>query len=200
MGDKNYQIDIREVLSRKYAGGYAKQEFLRLPDRYRMIGDGAFQDNIRIERLDLSDRLQVIGRNAFRHSIALKEVRLPRSVERLGDGCFSDCPRIREAYMSRYLREVPRDAFREDRKLMKILFTKDSVLTRIGRDAFSECVSLEKILLPGTVTEVDDRAFYRCKSLKTGPFSGRFEADRQGGILLLRNGDAGAAGVSGNIG
>ena len=26
MGDKNYQIDIREVLSRKYAGGYAKQE------------------------------------------------------------------------------------------------------------------------------------------------------------------------------
>ena len=57
MGDKNYQIDIREVLSRKYAGGYAKQEFLRLPDRYRMIGDGAFQDNIRIERLDLSDRL-----------------------------------------------------------------------------------------------------------------------------------------------
>ena len=108
MGDKNYQIDIREVLSRKYAGGYAKQEFLQLPDRYRMIGDGAFQDNIRIERLDLSDRLQVIGRNAFRHSIALKEVRLPRSVERLGDGCFSDCPRIREAYMSRYLREVPR--------------------------------------------------------------------------------------------
>ena len=83
MGDKNYQIDIREVLSRKYAGGYAKQEFLQLPDRYRMIGDGAFQDNIRIERLDLSDRLQVIGRNAFRHSIALKEVRLPRSVERL---------------------------------------------------------------------------------------------------------------------
>lgn len=79
MGDKNYQIDIREVLSRKYAGGYAKQEFLRLPDRYRMIGDGAFQDNIRIERLDLSDRLQVIGRNAFRHSIVLKEVRLPRS-------------------------------------------------------------------------------------------------------------------------
>ena len=170
MGDKNYQIDIREVLSRKYAGGYAKQEFLQLPDRYRMIGDGAFQDNIRIERLDLSDRLQVIGRNAFRHSIALKEVRLPRSVERLGDGCFSDCPRIREAYMSRYLREVPRDAFREDRKLLKILFTKDSVLTRIGRDAFSECVSLEKILLPGTVTEVDDRAFYRCKSLKTVRF------------------------------
>lgn len=72
--------------------------------------------------------------------------------------------------MSRYLREVPRDAFREDRKLMKILFTKDSVLTRIGRDAFSECVSLEKILLPGTVTEVDDRAFYRCKSLKTVRF------------------------------
>lgn len=57
MGDKNYQIDIREVLSCKYAGGYARQEVLRLPDRYRMIGDGAFQDNIRIERLDLSDRL-----------------------------------------------------------------------------------------------------------------------------------------------
>lgn len=88
---------------------------------------------------------------------------------------------------------------REDRKLMKILFTKDSVLTRIGRDAFSECVSLEKILLPGTVTEVDDRAFYRCKSLKTVRFpEGLKRIGKE--ALLLRNGDAGAAGVSGNIG
>ena len=37
MGDKNYQIDIREVLSRKYAGGYAKQEFLQLPAHFRII-------------------------------------------------------------------------------------------------------------------------------------------------------------------
>ncbi len=68
--------------------------------------------------------------------------------------------------MSQNLQAIPNSAFREDRRLEKILFTKNCKVERIGKDAFSECVLLPVILLPPSVTEIGDRAFFRCKELK----------------------------------
>lgn len=68
--------------------------------------------------------------------------------------------------MSQNLLAIPNSAFREDRRLEKILFTKNCKVEWIGKDAFSECVLLPGILLPPKVTVIGDRAFWRCKELK----------------------------------
>lgn len=159
MGNRTQQIagiDKNDIMNRRTADNYWKKEELKLPDHYRMISAGAFQDNIRIERLLLGNKMEVLGKDSFRHCIALKEARLSHSVERMGEGCFADCPRLREAYMSQNLHAIPNSAFREDRRLEKILFTKNCKVEWIGKDAFSECVLLPGILLPPKVTVIGD--------------------------------------------
>ena len=95
MSDRDHLTYSREVMTRKYAETYRKREELKLPKRCGAIGDAAFRDNIRIERLALENGLRRIGKDGFRHSVALREARLPESVEKIGDGCFADCPRLR---------------------------------------------------------------------------------------------------------
>ena len=54
MGNRTQQIagiDKKDIMNRRLADNYWKKEELKLPDHYRMISAGAFQDNIRIERL-----------------------------------------------------------------------------------------------------------------------------------------------------
>ena len=40
-------------------------------------------------------------------------------------------------------------------------------VTKIGKQAFNNCVSLESVAIPEGVTEINDGAFYSCKSLKS---------------------------------
>lgn len=82
MGNRTQQIagiDKNDIMNRRTADNYWKKEELRLPDHYRMISAGAFQDNIHIERYFLGNRMEVLGKDSFRHCIALREVRLPHS-------------------------------------------------------------------------------------------------------------------------
>ena len=107
-----------------------------------------------------------IGADAFRHSKLLREVALPHSIWRIGSGCFAECPALRVAYIPNSLECISEDLFKEDRRLQKVLFTKDNRTERIKKNAFYECISLERILLPPKLTYIGDRAFYRCKALK----------------------------------
>ena len=84
----------------------------------------------------------------------------------MGNGCFAECPSLRVAYLSNGLEEISEDLFRADRRLQKVLFTKDSEIKRIRKKAFYECATLNTILLPPKVETIEDRAFYKCKELK----------------------------------
>ena len=96
----------------------------------------------------------------------MREAALPHSIWRIGSGCFAECPALRVAYIPNSLECISEDLFKEDRRLQKVLFTKDNRTERIKKNAFYECISLERILLPPKLTYIGDRAFYRCKALK----------------------------------
>ncbi|MBQ7855476.1 MAG: leucine-rich repeat domain-containing protein, partial [Muribaculaceae bacterium] len=40
-------------------------------------------------------------------------------------------------------------------------------VTKIGEDAFSDCIGLTSITIPNSVTEIGKGAFYGCSSLKS---------------------------------
>lgn len=158
--------DDRRVLTQRNAARYGKEETVKIPAYYQMIGVNAFQSNIKMKNLLLTNGLQEISTNAFRCSKALREVALPHSIYRVGNGCFAECPSLRVAYLSKGLEEISEDLFREDRRLQKVLFTRDSEIKRIRKKAFYECATLNTILLPPKVETIEDRAFYKCKELK----------------------------------
>lgn len=61
MGNRTQQIagiDKKDIMNRRLADNYWKKEELKLPGHYRMISAGAFQDNIRIERLLLGNKME----------------------------------------------------------------------------------------------------------------------------------------------
>ena len=123
----------RKVLTQRNAARYGKEETVRIPAYYQMIGVNAFQSNIKMKNLLLPNGLQEIGTNAFRCSKTLREVALPHSIYRVGNGCFAECPSLRVAYLSNGLEEISEDLFREDRRLQKVLFTRDSEIKRIRK-------------------------------------------------------------------
>ena len=78
--------DDRRVLTQRNAARYGKEETVKIPAYYQMIGVNAFQSNIKMKNLLLPNGLQEISTNAFRCSKALREVALPHSIYRVGNG------------------------------------------------------------------------------------------------------------------
>ena len=89
--------DDRRVLTQRNAARYGKEETVKIPAYYQMIGVNAFQSNIKMKNLLLPNGLQEINTNAFRCSKALREVALPHSIYRVGNGGFAECPSLRGA-------------------------------------------------------------------------------------------------------
>lgn len=80
------------VLTQRNAARYGKEETVKIPAYYQMIGVNAFQSNIKMKTLLLPNGLQEISTNAFRCSKALREVALPHSIYRVGNGLFCRVP------------------------------------------------------------------------------------------------------------
>ena len=84
--------DDRRVLTQRNAARYGKEETVKIPAYYQMIGVNAFQSNIKIEKPvtakwaagDQHERVPV--------QQGAPEVALPHSIYRVGNGCFAECP------------------------------------------------------------------------------------------------------------
>ena len=69
---------------------------------------------------------------------------IPKSVRELGFSVFDSCV-----------------------SLSKVIIERGTQLAEIPDSAFSQCRSLETVVLPDTVTEIGDSAFSGCSLLKT---------------------------------
>ncbi len=84
-----------------------------------------------------------------------------------------------------YISAIDDRAFSGCTKLVSVKFPfyeesdygRDDLLTVIGANAFLDCIKLENIILPETVTEIGRGAFYNCKNLKSILFADNVFAD-----------------------
>ena len=60
---------------------------------------------------------------------------------------------------------MPSDAFSGCRSLTDVDISGAAALTRIGRGAFMDCVSLNHVTLSAALTSIGDFAFHGCPSL-----------------------------------
>lgn len=121
---------------------------LEIPDSVTEIGAEAFLDcNNLSGNFELPEGLQSVGNDAFYNCYNLTGgLKLPDTVTSIGTGAFYNC-----ANLDGYL-------------------VLSSSLTKIPKIAFNNCVNLkveDKLVIPSSVTVIEDAAFARC-SILTG--------------------------------
>lgn len=119
---------------------------LEIPDSVTEIGAKAFLDcNNLSGNFELPEGLQSVGNDAFYNCYNLTGgLKLPDTVTSIGTGAFYNC-----ANLDGYL-------------------VLSSSLTKIPKIAFNNCVNLkveDKLVIPSSVTVIEDAAFARCSSL-----------------------------------
>ena len=63
-----------------------------VPSGVTKIGDEAFKDCVRLEKIELPNGVTEIGENAFIGCTGLRTIRIPKTVTKIGDNAFKDCP------------------------------------------------------------------------------------------------------------
>lgn len=137
----------------------------------KIIGEEAFAACISIESLGLPNSLTTIGEGAFGSCESLKSVLIPTSVTSIGREAFSccDCEIISKS-----------ECFLSDGsglysvKEKKLIYCSKSIVKYsisdstniIGGNAFFSCENLKSIVIPDSVTRIEDGAFMACYSLR----------------------------------
>ncbi len=167
-----------------------------LPDEIRTIGDHAFSNCSELINITLPQSIENIGDGAFYGCSALESVMLPEGVISIGPTAFSNCSNLVKVILPSSLSDIGRYVFSDCNKLQsagpigsnsniefsmteaipELLFHGcNSLLSIIFPDgvkaiksmAFAECISLENIEIPSSITEIDYCAFNGCSGLKS---------------------------------
>lgn len=121
-----------------------------IPNSVTSIGTAAFSNCTKLTNIIIPNSVTLIGESAFANCMALTSVVIPNSVTSIGDRAF---------YVNPYL------GYSNHRGSSLVSVTIGNSVVLIGKQAFQECSKLTNIIIPNSVTTIDDNAFYGCSSL-----------------------------------
>ena len=133
------------------------------------IGSYAFAWCVSLESINFPEELTMIGTEAFSHCRELKEARLPSALNDLGDRVFLHCEALTQIVLPQGVEVVPYGAFWDCYALTEVILPKG--LRTIESSAFAE-TAIAGIVIPETVTEIGNSAFYKCTQLSSVHFLG----------------------------
>lgn len=130
------------------------------PKTIEVIETGAFR-KCAADFISLEEGLKTIGEGAFNNTISLNRLNIPNTVTSIGKGAFMACG-VKYLHLSTGLTEIPADCF-----LMchvSELVVPGSVKT-IGVNAFANVKELRSVILQDGVETIGDKAFANCPKL-----------------------------------
>ena len=138
---------------------------VQIPDGVVEIGYRAFFGNDTVEQVIFSDSVVKIGSQAFAACTALCNIDFPQSLRVIGHEAFADTPWF-SAQPDGIIYAGP-IAWCIKGALCSI--TEVSIrfgTVKLYADLFRNATALSVVILPDTLTEIDDRAFQNCRKLK----------------------------------
>ena len=164
---------------------------IKLSSNLKTIGESAFSSCINLESVKLPGKLTQIDNFAFSDCYALKDINLPASLIEISGNPFKKCYNCtivnasnnfyvedyflytsdmegvisclqkRESIkMSFNTKHIGDYCFSENEILKDVIFSP--ILTTIGKGAFRDCRSLNRIVMPPSIQIIEDEAFYGC--------------------------------------
>ena len=144
---------VTEIGESAFRGLTAVTEVV-IPDSVLVIKKEAFRDCTGIERVTLSKNLTYIGTAAFFGCSLLTAIEIPASLDKTADEYDYTGP-----FAETGLKTV----------------TFEEGTTQIARRLFRNCMTLEEICIPDTVTAVESEAFMDCSALRSVDFGNDVE-------------------------
>ena len=156
---ESYQIPngVKTVKAYSFQGTQLKS--VTLPNTVETIEEYAFANSGSLSEVKLNNGLKEIGSFAFSHSShyysSLKQITLPETLETIGYGAFYESG-LRQIVIPASVKTLSASAF-EGSSLEKVEIK--APLTAIGTETFSNCQSLNEVVLPDTLTYIGPYAF-----------------------------------------
>lgn len=155
---------VTEVPAKAFYGAKGIKNII-IPYGVKEIGEYAFDGCEDAVNVVIANSVEKIGNCAFASCKSLVNIDIPKSVKSLDYGIFRDCTSLeRVRFLEESLSSIPHSMFSGCTSLKTVVLP--SVLTTIGWHAFSDCDSLETIVLPNSVSVIEEYTFSGCDSLK----------------------------------
>ena len=142
-----------------------------------VIQDYAFFACERLERITLPKNLTTIKSNAFSSCTTIEEIQLPATVVNIGDSVFSYCENLSHIVIpAANMMSFGTCNFEGCRQLQtagplggnyNVEFGWDNKIPAgaFSTSAYNAPITINRIVLPSTITELGDKAFFNCNSL-----------------------------------
>lgn len=160
----------------------AKLQSVVFPENVKVIGRWAFMWCDELQNFTLPESVETIGLQAFIDCESLTEVTIPANVTIIEQNSFSGCGKLRAIYVA--------EGNQAYQSVDGVLMTKDGTMvhtcpgakegtfvipngvTTIASLAFFDCQNLKRLVIPATLTTINERGFDFCDNLLSFYFSG----------------------------
>ncbi len=137
---------------------------ITIPESVSSIGSYAFYNCTALTNITLLDNFVSIGDQAFRGCESIEHIVIPSTIQTVGNYVFAYCSGLKSVVVRN--KTIGYGMFYECSALSDV--TIESGVASIGRSAFYNCSSLayKKVIIPKTVTAVDQYIFEGCGKVK----------------------------------
>jgi len=157
-----------------------------IPSSVTSIGNSAFSGCTGLTSIDIPSSVTSIGNSAFEHCSALTSITIPGGVTSIGNSAFVGCSNLTSVTIPNSVTSIGARAFHgtawynsmED----GLVYCNDILLgyhgdrptgeieilegtRRISSRVFEDCVNLTSIIIPNSVTVINDQVFKGCSGL-----------------------------------
>ena len=171
-----------EVIEMSMFKKCAKLQSVVFPENVKVIGRLAFMWCDELQNFTLPESVETIGLQAFIDCESLTEVTIPANVTIIEQNSFSGCGKLRAIYVA--------EGNPAYQSVDGVLMTKDGTMvhtcpgakegtfvipngvTTIASLAFFDCQNLKRLVIPATLTTINERGFDFCDNLLSFYFSG----------------------------
>lgn len=171
-----------EVIEMSMFKKCAKLQSVVFPENVKVIGRWAFMWCDELQNFTLPESVETIGLQAFIDCESLTEVTIPANVTIIEQNSFSGCGKLRAIYVAEgnpAYQSVDGVLMTKDGTMVHTcpgakegIFVIPNGVTTIASLAFFDCQNLKRLVIPATLTTINERGFDFCDNLLSFYFSG----------------------------
>ena len=144
-----------------------------IPSRLNKISDGVFQDCLNLTSVTIPESVKTIGSYTFRNCSSLTSVSIPESVTSIGVSAFEGCYGLSSIVIPKGVTKIDISSFYGCIGLTSIIVdennnvydSRDNCNAIIISDTNTLILGCKSTTIPSSVSEINNRAFYKCSSL-----------------------------------